>query len=456
MKREIIQLFIDWKNRKTHKPLIVRGARQVGKTYSIKEFAGEQFSNYIHINLEETPNLKVIFKNNNPKTIIQELSILKNADITPGQTLLFIDEIQSCPEAIVSLRYFYEQLPELHVIAAGSLLDHTLNEIQLSMPVGRVEFCYMHPMNFREFLWALSENKLVDYIQNFAFEQPFSEAIHQKLLDIMRYYIFIGGMPEAVRIFADTQKLIDVERVHSSILTSLQYDFSKYGSKTQQRYLSMVLNYVAQNAGKKIKYVNIDKEARSAHLKDAFYKLEMSRVINLVKHTASPGVPITTHVNQDIFKAFFLDIGLANHIGKIRLVDPLTILTINEGALAEQFASQELLTLMETFDDPHLYYWAREEKSSNAEIDFLFLHNNLVYPLEVKAGKTGTLKSMHIYLLEKKLKTGIRLNTDIPTIGEFMTKVRSGATNTEITFQLISLPLYMTNQLPRLLDQFKG
>ncbi len=451
MKREIIQLFTEWKNRETRKPLIVRGARQVGKTYTILEFANLQFANSVTINLEELPELKSIFKTNNPKNIIQELSIIKNTDITPGQTLLFIDEIQSCPEAIVCLRYFYEQMPHLHVIAAGSLLDHTLSEIQLSMPVGRVEFCYMHPMCFNEFLWALSEEKLAGYIATFAFGETFSEAIHQKLLDIMRYYIFIGGMPEAVKVFVENQKLIDIERVQSSILTSLQYDFAKYGSKSQQRHLSSVLNYVAQNTGKKIKYVNIDNEIRSINLKEAFYKLEMSRVVSLVKHTASAGVPLTTHLNSEIFKAFFLDVGLANHLCKIQLIDPLNILTINEGALAEQFACQELLALATPFVEPQLYYWVREEKNANAEIDFIFQHNNLIYPVEVKAGKTGTLKSMHVYLFEKKLKTGIRLNTNTPSFGEFETKVRSGTTYTEIKYQLLSLPLYMTNQLPRLL-----
>jgi hypothetical protein len=428
----------------------------VGKTYTINEFANSQFLNSVNVNLEESPELKNIFKSTNPKSIVQELSILTNTDIKPGETLLFIDEIQACPEAIVSLRYFYEQIPELHIIAAGSLLDHTLSEIKLSMPVGRVEFCYMYPMNFREFLWAITENKLVDYLDNYTFGIPFSEAIHKKLLDIMRYYFFIGGMPEAVKVFVDSQKLIEVERVHSSILTSLQYDFAKYGSRSQQRHLSKVLDYVAQNTGKKIKYVNIDKEIRSINLKEAFYKLEMSRVVNLVKHTASSGVPLTTHINNDIFKAFFLDIGLANHICKIQLIDPLTILTINEGALAEQFANQELLVTGTSFIEPQLYYWIRDEKNANAEVDFLFQHNNFVYPVEVKAGKTGTLKSMHVFLFEKKIKTGIRLNTDIPTIGEFTTRVRSGASNSEITFHLLSLPLYMINQLPRLLNIYKS
>jgi Holliday junction resolvase-like predicted endonuclease len=197
--------------------------------------------------------------------------------------------------------------------------------------------------------------------------------------------------------------------------------------------------------------VNIDKEVRSVNLKEAFYKLEMSRVVSLVKHTASAGVPLTTHLNPDIFKAFFLDIGLANHLCKMQLIDPLNILTINEGALAEQFACQELLTLSTPFDEPQLYYWVRDEKNASAEIDFIFQHNNVTYPVEVKAGKTGTLKSMHVYLMEKKLKTGIRLNTDMPSVGGFTTKVRTGTTQAEITCQLLSLPLYMSSQLPRLL-----
>jgi len=453
MKREITQLFSEWKQRKNRKPLIVRGARQVGKTYAIEQFGKEEFDNYIKINLEESPELKSLFKENKPGTIIQELSVLFNTDIKNGQTLLFIDEIQSCAEAIVSLRYFYEQMPELHVIAAGSLLDHTLNEMKLPMPVGRVEFCYMQPMNFKEFLWALEEIKLTEYLEKFTFKTTISEAVHKKLLDLLRYYIFVGGMPEAVKVFVETKKLIDIERVHHSILMSLQYDFAKYGSRSEQRNLTNTLKYTAQNPGKKIKYVNIDKDARSAQIKEALRKLEMSRVITIVKHTGSSGVPLSKHIKDDVYKTLFLDIGLSNSMSNIQLTDPLKILTINEGAIAEQFAGQELLSLFPGFAEPALFYWVREEKTANAEVDFLYQHQNMIYPVEVKAGKTGTLKSMHVYLFEKKLKTGIRLNTDTPSIGTFSTKVRSGNKTGTLTYKLISLPLYMLNQLPRLLNE---
>jgi predicted AAA+ superfamily ATPase len=338
------------------------------------------------------------------------------------------------------------------VITAGSLLDHTLNEIKLSMPVGRVEFCYMYPLSFNEFLVAISEEKLAEYIGAFKFGEPYSEAIHQKLLGLLRYYFFIGGMPEAVKVFVENQKLFDVERVQSTILTSLQYDFSKYGTKGQQGHLVGVFNYVAQNSGKKIKYVNIDHEVRSINLKEAFYKLEMSRLVTLVKYTASSGIPLTTHLNRDIFKAYFLDIGMVTHFCKIQLIDPLKIMTIIEGALAEQFACQELLYLERPFDEPQLYYWIREERNANAEIDFVFQHNNTVYPIEVKAGKSGALKSLHVYLYEKNLKTGIRLNTDIPSMGEFKARVRTGNNKSEINIRLMSLPLYLTSQMPRLLN----
>jgi len=197
MKREIIQYLKEWKNRTDRNPLVVRGARQVGKTYIIEEFANSDFKNCLKINLEEKPELKKLFFDNDVKRILTELSILLNEEVSFGETLLFIDEIQTCPEAIQSLRYFKEKTPELHVICAGSLLDHALNEMKLPMPVGRVEFMYMYPMNFKEFLMAINQEKLVSYIREFDFTQPFSEVIHNKIAQHLRLYFFIGGMPAA-------------------------------------------------------------------------------------------------------------------------------------------------------------------------------------------------------------------------------------------------------------------
>ena len=244
MKRNIQQYLKEWKNSVNRKPLIIRGARQVGKTYIIKKFAEDEFEHFVYINLELESGLQSVFKSKNTELIINELTAVYSIPLIEGKTLLFIDEIQTSPEAIAALRYFYEQAPSLHVVAAGSLLDHTLNEMQYSMPIGRVEYAYLFPMNFQEFLNALDKEGLVNYTNNYSIETEFSEAIHEKMSEYLRLYFFIGGMPEAIQTYIDTKNLIEVEKIHANILTSLQYDFAKYGSKRQQEFLKTSLHYV--------------------------------------------------------------------------------------------------------------------------------------------------------------------------------------------------------------------
>jgi uncharacterized protein len=452
MKRDILQSLKEWKIRKGRNPLIIRGARQVGKTYIIEEFAKIEFNNNLSVNLEEKPELKKLFFDNNVNRIITELSILFNQDINSGNTLLFIDEIQTCPEALRTLRYFKEKLPDLHVICAGSLLDHTLNEIELPMPVGRVEFMYMYPLSFKEFLMAINQDKLVSYIESFDFSNPFSEIIHNQISQFLRLYFFVGGMPAVVKVFAEENKLIEIGRVHNNILTSIQYDFAKYGTRKQQEYLLTVLKYCGQNPGRKIKYSHIDKDTRSANLKETIQKLELSRIIHTIKHTNAQKVPLSTHSRDEVFKTIFLDIGFVNRFNQIELTELENLVTASEGMLAEQFVGQELLTQNRSWEDPQLFFWSREEKSSNAEIDYLFQHRNQIYPIEVKAGKTGTLKSMHVYLYEKKLETGIRFNMDLPSIGTFKTGISIPNPKAELSWTLLSLPLYMVSELKRILD----
>jgi predicted AAA+ superfamily ATPase len=452
MKREIIQYFKDWKDRSDRCPLILRGARQVGKTYIIEEFAKLNFFNYLKINLEEKPELKKLFFDNDVKRIVTELSILFNEDIIIGNTLLFIDEIQVSPEALQSLRYFKEKMPGLHVICAGSLFDHTLKELKLPMPAGRVEFLYMYPMNFKEFLWAMKQEKLVSYIQGYDFSQPFSEVIHNKISQYIRFYFFIGGMPAVVDNFTRNTNPGDIRRIINNILTSIQYDFAKYGTKKQQEYLQLVLRYCGRYPCRKIKYSNIDREIRSTYLKEAIEKLVLSRIIHPVRHTNSFKIPLTEYVKEDLYKTVFLDIGFVNQLNQIELTGLENLITANEGILAEQFIAQELLCIHPSYISPELFYWSREEKSSNAEIDFIFQHLNSIYPVEVKAGKTGTLKSMQRYLYEKNLRLGIRFNMDRPSLGTFKTKINAAGKNPELSWKLISLPLYMVSELKRLLD----
>ena len=450
MIRHIERYLKEWKNSNNRKPLILRGARQVGKTYIIKKLADEEFEHFLYINLEQESGLLSIFKSNNPELIINELTSIYNIPIIGGKTLLFIDEIQTSPEAIVSLRYFYEHDPSLHVVAAGSLLDHTLNEIQYSMPVGRVEYAYMFPMSFQEFLIALDQSGLANYINNYTIDSSFSEAIHKKLSEYLRLYFFIGGMPEAVKTYMDTKNLIDVEKVHANILTSLQYDFSKYGTRRQQELLKSSLQYVANNIGRKVKYTNIERDAHSSQLKEALLKLEMSRVIHLVRQTRSINPPITQYADNDKFKPLFLDIGLACHMAQIKLNNLQSLVTDFEGALAEQFVGQELLASFPFYKEAKLYYWSREAKSSNAEVDYLLQKENEIYPLEVKAGKTGTLKSMQVYLGEKNKTIGIRLNLDRPNFGKALqAKVMVSKKEKSITYSLLSMPMYFAGCLDK-------
>ena len=447
MKRDIYQYLSDWKKRKTRKPLIIRGARQVGKTFMVDILGQSDFDSYVKINLEETNNYHDLFKNNDPKEIVNQLSIIVNKQIIPGETLLFFDEIQACPQAIASLRYFYEKLPELHVISAGSLLEHTLNEMNYSMPVGRVEFCNMYPFSFREFLNANDEDLLIEYMDDFNPDKKISSALHKKILEYIRKYFFVGGMPEAVKTFLESQNYMDVERVQSDIINSFQYDFSKYGDKSQIEHLRKVFRYVGRHVGRKVKYSNIDHDVRSRYLKDALLKLERSRIVSLVMHTNSEGVPLDSKVKENVFKPLFLDIGLLNRMSGLRLSGLNDLLTINEGMLAEQFIGQELLCLSPPYHDPDLYYWVRESTNSNAELDFLHQYNNRIFPIEIKAGKSGSLKSLQVYLAEKKLENAVRFNLDIPSFGNFKNRIKVGKKVIELDYKLLSLPLYMAGWL---------
>jgi len=439
MKRYFESYLEEWKNRKSRKPLIVRGARQIGKTFTIEEFGKKNFTDVIKVNFEEKPDFKEFFKTNDIESILTNLTAYLGVSAKDGETLIFLDEIQQCPQAIAGLRYFYEKRPKLHIIAAGSLLDHVLNEINYSMPVGRVEFAYMHPLNFFEFLDAMGEVGLTGFLNNYEPWKKISPPIHDKLLKLVRMYYFIGGMPEAVREYTDTKDLIEVERIHESILRSLELDFSKYGTKAQQETLVAMLRYIPAGLGRKIKYVNIDPHKRSDALRTAFKLLEMSRIAGLVNHTSADGIPLEQGQNDRITKPLFLDIGLANHILKLRLTDINDLITVNEGSLAEQFVAQQMLSTVPFFLDPKLYYWVREAKNSNAELDFVTDHNNKIIPIEVKAGKSGTLRSLQVFMKEKKLKTALRFNADQPS-------------KNTADYELISLPIYLSPLYRKFID----
>ncbi len=457
MERNATNYLDQWKKRPDRKPLVVRGTRQVGKTFLIEGFGRKRFRSCATVDLELWDQLHSLFKIKDPLKIIEELSLFSglSEDIVPGETLLFLDEIQACPEALACLRYFRERLPELHVIAAGSLLDFHLREFHHSMPVGRIEFLNLYPMTFEEFLLANGESRLVEYLNRYHIGEEFSVTVHTDLCKLLRKYLFVGGMPEAVRGYAENHQPRQTQRIQSEIVTTLEGDFAKYGTRAQQRNMARILKYIPKNVGRKFKYVGVSREIQSKDLKTALELLERSRLVHLIHHSSANGIPLGAEASETRFKPLFLDIGLISNVAGLELVESDGLITVMEGQLAEQYIGQEMLALGLPFEDRRLYYWHREEKNANAEVDYLFSLGEEIFPIEVKAGKTGSLKSLHLFLAEKGRRRGVRFNMDKPALGHVQHPVRFRHKQLDLSYSLLSLPLYLSGQLNRLLSEWE-
>jgi hypothetical protein len=435
--------------------LVIRGARQVGKTFMVREFAGE-FKNYVEINLETESAIVQYFKSNDPKEIIQLLSLHYNTVIVPGQTLLFFDEIQTAPELFAKLRYFYELLPDLHVIAAGSLLEFILENHEFSMPVGRIEYLHLGPMKFNEFLLSIGEEKLLDFIGNFSLGETMPLPIHQKLVALYKTFIVVGGMPQSIKAFLDNKSFIDSDRIKVSILSTYADDFRKYGKRINHELLAMVFKAVPSLVGHKVKYSSISKDSRSAEVASALNKLFLSKICSPVYHSSARGIPLGAGRKDKVFKPLFLDVGLlCSALGltmaNINTLDEVSL--VNSGEISEQFAGQHLLHRKDFYFEPELFYWNRENPGSNAEVDYVIAHGPIIVPIEVKSGQTGTLKSLHLFVNERALHTGVRLNLDVPS----MVRCTGALPNGErYDYNLVSLPCYMVAEIDRLLDALPG
>ncbi len=443
MKRESEEYLKHWFFKRKRKPLVIRGARQVGKSTLVRNFCKYNEIELIELNLEKYKQLNKLFETKNIKEICKEIEFITDKELSkPDQKVLFFDEIQATPEAIACLRYFYEELPDLAVISAGSLLEFTLSKHNYSMPVGRIEYLYLGPMNFMEFLEANKKTKLIEYINKNDFEY-FSETAHEQLSLLLRDFIIVGGMPEAISTFLDTESLKDVVDVHLSIIETYQDDFAKYATHSQLTMLETVFKYVPRFLGNKIKYSNIDSNAQSREVKTAINLLIKAGVINKVKCSNGTGIPLGAEVNSKKYKLYFLDIGLVNTICGVKHLNLETLKNvrfINEGNIAEQFIAQHLFFSNLLNAKPELFYWLREGKSKNAEIDFLISINNKIVPVEVKSGKSGSLKSLHQFIKQKKSKTACRFDLNKPSKQKVDISIPND--NCNVNFELISLPLY--------------
>lgn len=458
IQRQELGFLKQWAGQKRRKPLIIRGARQVGKSTLARQFAEEASLNLVALNFERQPELADLFISNDPKKIISFLELQTKQAITPGKSLLFLDEIQTEAKILLpALRYFYEDMPDLHIIAAGSLLDFALKEAQFSMPVGRIEYLFLGPIRFEEFLSAMDEVMLLNFLKNYQLNEEFPAAIHNRLMELLRTYMIIGGMPEAIALFAERGSFMETDRVKHSILNTYREDFSKYTKPNEENRLRQVFNTLPSLIGNKLKYSHINPLETSVAVAKALEKLCLAGLIYLVKHSASNGLPLAAEVNHKIFKPLFLDVGLLSTCLGLNILDiakPETIILINSGAIAEQFIGQHLLYSNPPYQEPQLYYWNREKKSSSAEVDYVISLGSKIFPIEVKAGKTGTLKSLHYFLQEKSLHIGLRFNAGIPQVSVHQTVLASGQ---DLNYQLLSLPLYFVGQAQRLLaDMIKS
>ncbi len=337
------------------------------------------------------------------------------------------------------MRYFKEKCPTLHVIGAGSLLEFALREKNISMPVGRVQYCYLRPLSFTEYLNATSNQKLAEFLNTTTLQSGIPTAIHETALKLVREYMIIGGMPMVVAGYIEGQPLRECQEYQTIILRTYSDDFAKYASTSRHKYLQQVYNQTPGLVGEQIKYVKISPDMESRYLKDAISDLNKAGVISSIYSTSAVGLPLLTHINEKKFKLLFLDIGILKRATRLdmELLFSEDLMLLNRGALAEQFVGQELLAYQDPHDQPHLYYWSREEKGSTAEVDYVINIDSKIIPIEVKSGKTGSLKSLHLFLKEKELPLGVRISA----------KELSKHQN------ILSIPLYMIYQLPRLIDE---
>lgn len=413
MFKRLIDFHLDkWKTDTYRKPLLLRGARQVGKTYAVRRL-GQKFRYFVEINFEQLRDAIAIFeKDLVPERIIRALSLLVKAPIVPGETLLFFDEIQEAPQAILALRYFYEQMPGLHVIAAGSLLEFAVEKV--GVPVGRISMLYMYPISFFEYLVATGDTQAAKEILNHPIGIPMEEPIHSTLLDKLGEYLSVGGMPEAVARWVQTKDPALSLKILQEIAATYRQDFEKYAKKTQVKYLEQLFQQIPHLVGKEFSYREIHGEYRKRELAPALELLERANIIHTIRHSSGQGIPIGAEVDFNTFKVIYLDIALCQAILgsdiSVWFLRPLEGFE-NRGEIAEGFVGQELFCYANPESKAELYFWKRKEKNSMAEVDYLLQRGEQILPIEVKSGHGKTLRSLRMFLdTHQKSSFGIRFS----------------------------------------------
>ncbi|MBN1673895.1 MAG: ATP-binding protein [Kiritimatiellae bacterium] len=457
MDRFIEKELRQWVARKRRKPLVIRGARQVGKSTVVRDFVQRSSLQLHELNLEKNVMLDRVFATLDMNTILRELEGLVGRPIRDEDGILFLDEIQATPHVLQALRYFYEDRPNLAVISAGSLLEFALSDHDFSMPVGRIQYLQMGPMTFEEYLEAV-EPELRSHLAGYEWGEPFAETLHRRLLARQREYVVIGGMPEALAVFIESSSLSEAASVQSAILDTYLDDFPKYASGKTLARLHTVFNYIPRAVGEKLKYTKISRDENARELRHAVELLSKARVMTQVCHSDCSGLPLLAEADPFTFKPLFLDVGLMNrHCGfDWRLISSLSEQAlVNEGPIAEQFIGQHLLATHGHLDPPRLCYWLREGRANNAEVDYVVSRGEWIVPIEVKAGKSGTLKSLLQFAAAKGSQIAVRFDLNRPSAQWIEHRLGQPGRSASVRLLLLSLPLYLVGQLPRLLDAIR-
>jgi len=413
IKRSIDDALLAWKNEKNRKVMLLHGPRQVGKSSSVRNLA-KQFDHFLEINFEKDRKIHSLFNGDlNVKDICGDLSVLHKVPITPGKTLVFFDEIQSCPNAISSLRFFYEDYPDLHVIAAGSLLEFALETLP-SFGVGRIRSVFIYPFSFMEFLQGSGESALWDKVKRASPEKPLLEPFHEKCLELLRKFLIIGGMPAVVADYIENGQLHDSQKMLDDLINTLKTDFSKYKKRVPDLRISTAFDAVVSQSGNRFNYSKVE-PLNHRQVKDSLELLQKAGLVIPVIHSASNALPLGGEVNSKKQKFILLDTGIFQRMQGLELSDILlgdNVSLVNKGAIAEQFVGLELMKSSSCYSQESLYFWSKENPQSNAEIDYVIQRNVKIIPIEVKSGSSGKMQSMHAFLDEKKSEYGIRTSLE--------------------------------------------
>lgn len=403
-----------WANEEERKPLLLRGARQVGKTSAVRHLA-EQFQYYAEIDFNERADLHYLFEGTySPQEICQMLSVLIHVPIIAGKTLLFFDEIQACPKAINRLRYFYEKFPELHLIAAGSLLEFALEELP-SYGVGRIRSVFMYPFSYEEFLWATGNEALATMVNAASPDNPLPSPIHEHALQQLRTFLVLGGMPDVVARYCKDGNLLECQNILSELIFSFRDDFAKYRKRVPTSRIDAVFRSIAEQGLGKFVYNKVDTEANTKQIKDALETLILAGLVHPVTHTSANGIPLGAEINEKYRRMLLCDTGLLQRLLNLDFAEIFSsnnIQVVNRGAIAETFIGNELIKASSCYAPQPLYCWHREKAGSNAEVDYVVQIGSEIFPIEVKSGIKGSMQSMRVFIHLKDIPKGIRTSLE--------------------------------------------